>query len=80
MKKFKEMALKIKSDEERKTVLNALNFYGNHCLDSFYFYAQNGSKIYHGPKPTTKEVKRIKQRSDLCFLLQERVCKQEVSK
>ncbi len=70
---MKPINLTIANEEERKTILNALNYYGNYCLDKYEYALQNGSNKIRRRPYLHEEIKFIKKRSDLCFAMQKRL-------
>ncbi len=64
---MKPINITIANEEERKTILNALNHYGHYCLDRYDYAAQGGARY------SRAEMIDIKRRSDLCFAIQERI-------
>ncbi len=63
----------LNNDEEYLLLLNALNFYANHCLDVWSAMLQKGFKKKDGTAFSKEECNDAKIRSDLCFELQARL-------
>ena len=74
---MKPINLTIANEEERKTILNALNHYGNYCLDMYEYAIQKGSSRMRKRPYSHEEIRFMKKRSDLCFAMQERLGSEE---
>jgi hypothetical protein len=59
--------------DEYHTLINALNQYGNQCLNTWNYTLQKGTRKLDGQPFTIKDSNKVKNRADMCFALQRRL-------
>ncbi len=74
------MFLEIKDPEEYKTVLNALNHYGQECMNLWTGMGQKLARKPDGGRFTREEMQQVKRRADMCFKMQVRLQKENDKK
>ena len=65
--------LQINDEKEYLSVLTALNFYGNHCVDVVSYMSQKGMTKPDGSEFSKEDRAKVRRRGDQCFEMQKRL-------